>query len=261
MTVTVCLPIYAEVDMGMLYMIERASACLEEMEAVEQAVRASGSEWDKYLGLDRDGLSYPWMYQVYYLNMRDMVSAYGTDGSFGSNISDKYYWVVPIHQKKREVQVVHSEQSEYGWAIRRGTYYQNDIETSYPDVAFDIVSMNNCVFKEHPNADKESIRLVKEDGFDMHIMYFTDGGEEYVVPFFASTEITWVKNGVAYPARDFIELVRENSGDDSGYVPVTKPGAATETLYLNYVVIGTLAVIFVAATALIVAKYKKGNNK
>ena len=257
MLIMLALPLYADVDAGTLMVVETSARYIEEMDAVEQAVRVSDSIWDKYLGYDRDDVEYSLMYQIYYLKMKDIISAYENDGSFADNISDKYYWVVPSYTEGAEVQVVRSEQNLSGWDIRRGTRYRSNISLNYPEVDFGIASIYGNILSQYPEADKYSFRFVYEEGTDVHLMYFMADEREYVVPYFPSEDLKWAVKGKIYPAGEYIELMRTGAANESSLIDEPAPIQRSEKLYLNYLVIGSAAVICVVVVAVIVAKKRK----
>lgn len=250
-------PVYADVDKGTLLTVEISSRYTDEMNNVQQAVRVSDRIWDKYLGNSRDDVDYSLMYQVYYLKMKDIISSYEKQGTFGANISEKYYWVVPCYGEGSEVQVVRSEQNLSGWDIRRGTRYCSTIPGNHPDVKFRIDKIYNNILTQYPNADKYSFRFVYDEGTDVHIMYFLSEGQEYLVPYFPSEDMTWIINAKIYPANEYVEIMKTNVAAESSLVDSKAPYERSEKIYLNYVLIGTVAVICVVIVAVIIAKKKK----
>lgn len=257
----VALPSYAETDKGTLLVEEIASWYADEMAAVEKAVRASDSIWDSYIGDDREEVSYKYMYQIYYLEMKDIVSAYDDNGNFRSNISDKYYWVVPSYEHGGEVQVVRSEQNVSGWDIRRGTEYYSNIKRNHPDTSFALVDIYNNIFNRYPDTDKGSIRIVYEEETDTHLVFFACERSEYVVPYFPSTIHTWQVNGRVYPVIEYIDLIRENISKESKIIHHGVSNEKSEKIYVNYIFIGSAAVICVATGAVIIAKKKKKRSE
>ncbi len=228
-----------------------------ETDQITIMVNEQYTAWRDYLGEDPEAIRYDQMYQVYYLNMKDTVSAYDSDGMFGKNISDKYYWVVPNHEKGTEVQVVRNSDAEHGWAIRRGTRYMNSIASNYEGTVFTIATVYDNILEQCPEVNKLSFKMVYDELNDMHLMYFTSDGEEYVVPYFASKDVTWLTNGEMYSAKDYIELMRTNTADETSSIVLDRGKINTETIYLYYIVIGTVVVIGVTFVAILVAQKKK----
>lgn len=228
-----------------------------ETDQITLMIKDQQTAWRDYLGDDAEGVDYDMMYQVYYLDMKDVVSAYDSDGSFGKNISDKYYWVVPNCEKGTEVQVVRNSGAQYGWAIRRGTHYMQSIGANHEGTVFGIADIYDNILTKCPDVNKLSFKMVYDETEDMHLMYFTSGSEEYVVPYFASEELTWLTNGEVYSAGEYIELMRANVADDTDGIDLDEGGLDTETIYINYIVIGTVAVIGVAVVAVMIAQSKK----
>ncbi len=250
-------PVYADVDKGTLLTVEISSRYTDEMNAVQQAVRVCDSIWDKYLGDNRDDVTYSLMYQIYYLKMKDIVSSYEKEGSFGANISEKYYWVVPCYNEGTEVQVIRSEQNLSGWDIRRGTRYRSAIAENYPDIEFGIDVIYENIMTQYPSADKYSFRFVYDEGTDVHLMYFVSEGAEYLVPYFPSEDINWITNAKIYPAGEYVEIMKTNVVAESSLNDSEEPYQRSEKIYLNYIIVGTVAVICVAVAAVIIAKKKK----
>ncbi len=228
-----------------------------ETEQIVVMVDGQRTAWRDYLGELNSSLRYDLMYQVYYLDMKDIVAAYDIDGSFGKNISDKYYWVVPNYEKGTEVQVVRNADAEFGWAIRRGTRYMEAIGANHEGTVFGIAAIYDNILKKSPDVNKLSLKMVYDELNDIHLMYFTAKGEEYVVPYFASTDITWIKNEEVYSVRDYVELMRANTVKETHSVIPDDDNKGTEAIYLNYIVVGTITVIGVALIAVIIAQ-KKG---
>lgn len=257
------IPVFAEneteeeANAGTLLAINLLKYYRYETDQITLAVSEAYTDWEKYLGNDPDDILYTLMYQVYYLNMKDVVSAYDNDGSFGKNISERYYWVVPNYEKGSEVQVVRNDDTKYGWAIRRGTHFMKSIDFSYKGTVFGIAAIYDNILTKCPNVDKTSFRLVYDEVNDMHLMYFTSEESEYVVPYFASKEITWLTNAEVYSAKEYIELIRTNTTDDTSNIDLGEGKLNTETIYLNYIVIGTLTVAGVALIAIVLAQKKK----
>lgn len=255
--ITMIVPVYAEVDKGTLLTVEISSRYTDEMNNVQQAVRVSDRIWDNYLGDNRDGVDYSLMYQIYYLNFKDIISSYEKEGSFGANILENYYWVVPCHDEGAEVQVVRSEQNLSGWDIRRGTHYCSSIQENYPEIEFSIDAIYENIITQYPQADKYSLRFVYDAGTDVHLMYFVCDGLEYLVPYFPSEDITWITNGKIYPAEEYIKIMKNNVAAESSLEDDVVDYDRPEKIYLNYILIGTVAVICVVVVALIIAKRKK----
>lgn len=249
--------VYAAEIQGSTLAVELLKYYRYETEQIALMVEDQHIAWRDYLGDDSDAITYDLMYQVYYLDMKDVVAAYESDGSFGKNISDKYYWVVPNYEKGTEVQVVRNSGAQYGWAIRRGTHYMESIGANYEGIVFGIADIYDNILTKCPEVNKLSFKMVYDETDDMHLMYFTSGGEEYVVPYFASEKITWLTNGEVYPAGEYIDLMRSNTFDDTSSIDLDDGGLDTETIYINYIVIGTVAVIGVAVVAVIIAKNMK----
>lgn len=251
------IPCFAEVSEGEKFATELLKYYRYETDQICLAVGEQFEDWEEYLGNDPDNIRYDHMYQVYYLNMKDTVAAYDTDGRFVDNISSKYYWVVPNYETGCEVQLVRNSETEYGWAIRRGTHYMDNIRTNYPGTEYGIISIYDNILENYPKADKLSFRFIYEELNDIHLMFFVSEGEEYVIPYFSSKDMTWIKNAEIYPVLQYIELVRKNTADDTITTALSSGGFDTETIYLNYIVVGTVAVIGIALTAVIVVKKKK----
>ena len=251
---------FAELDEGTELVMDMLKYYQYETDQIVLAVTEQYTEWEKYLGDNIDDITFSLMYQVYYLKMKDIVAAYDTDGSFRANISDKYYWVVPNYEMGSEVQVVRNDQTRYGWAIRRGTKYMSWISLNYPEVGFGIAMIYDNILKAYPEADKLSFRLVYDEENSMHIMSFTCDGEEYVVPYFASKDITWLTNGNIYTASEFIGIVRDGRVED-GSMEIYDNNPAPETIYSVYNIVGTVVAVCVAVVAVIAAnKMKKKKN-
>ncbi|MBQ3183220.1 MAG: hypothetical protein IJB57_06085 [Clostridia bacterium] len=257
MIVLALMPIASEEVQGSVLSVELLKYYRYETEQIIAMVNEQYIAWRDYLGDDPDAIPYELMYQVYYLDMKDVVSAYDSDGTFVKNISDRYYWVVPNYEKGTEVQVVRNNDAEYGWAIRRGTHYMDSIRSNYEDTVFGIAEIYDNILTQCPGVNKLSFKMVYDELNDIHLMYFTSEGEEYVVPYFASENFTWLTNAMVYPVKDYIELMRTNTVDDTSNIDLDEGKMGTETIYLNYIVIGTVAVIGVAIVAVLIAHNKK----
>ncbi|MBQ4562618.1 MAG: hypothetical protein IJA55_09865 [Clostridia bacterium] len=256
MTLVAAVTSFAEISEGSELTIDLMKYYRYETEQITMAVKDQYTAWEKYMGNNPDDIYFTLMYQVYYLKMKDIVSAYETDGNFVSNITDKYYWVVPNYNKGSEVQVVRNDDTEYGWAIRRGTRYMNSIDFSYKGVVFGIAAIYDNILEKKPDVDKDSFRLVYDELNDMHIMYFTSEGEEYVVPYFASKDITWLTNEEVYTASEYVELMKSHIVDETSHMKITDGNPKPETIYFYYLIIGTVMVIAIALVAFIIAKRK-----
>ncbi len=251
----------AELDNGTKLVIDMLKYYQYETEQITLAVKDQQAEWEKYLGNDVDTIDFALMYQVYYLDMKDIVAAYDDDGSFGANITNRYYWVVPNYEKGCEVQVVRNDQSEHGWAIRRGTSFMRAMKFNHPEVGFGIGMMYENALNTYPDTDRDSFRVVYDEDNDMHLLYFACKGEEYVVPYFTSEEITWISNEEVYAVSDFIELMRINIIEGSALAQIPNK-AAPETIYFSYVLIGSALVVCIAVVAIVIAsKMKRKQDK
>ncbi len=257
MLVIMLMPVSAEEIQGGILSVELLKYYRYETEQIAIMVGEQHTAWRDYLGDNPEDILYDMMYQVYYLEMKDVVSAYDSDGSFGKNISDKYYWIVPNYEKGTEVQVVRNPDAAHGWAIRRGTRYMNAIGSSYEGTVFGIAAIYDTILTQCPEVNKLSFRMVYDELNDMHLMYFTSEGEEYIVPYFASEDITWLTNGTVYSAKDYIELMRTNTTDETTGIDLDEDKINSEIIYLNYIIIGTVIVIGVALVAVIMAHKKK----
>ncbi|MBR6515095.1 MAG: hypothetical protein IKT46_09740 [Clostridia bacterium] len=249
--------VFAEGITGTAFTNLKLEEYADEVEQIKSSLQQEQEEWKTYLGNNPDKVDYDRMYQVYYLEKKDINGQYKKQGSFASNISDKYYWVVPCYDKQCEVQVVRNSNVDNGWYIRQGTKFMKDIGRSYPDVVFGISAIYENILKYYPEPDIDSFRMVYDEVNNIHLMYFTDNGSEYVVPYFSSKGITWISNEKIYPVADYVKLMSENEGKDTGYTNIGDEKQGAEMIYYNYVIIGTLAVICVAAVAVFVAKAKK----
>lgn len=227
-----------------------------ETEQIALMLNDAYGDWDDYLGDEPEAISYDLMYQVYYLDMKDIVAAYDTDGSFAKNISDKYYWVVPNYEKQSEVQVVRNADTTYGWAVRRGTRYMKSIADNHKDIVFGVAEIYESILEQCPDANKLSFKMVYDELNDMHLMYFTVNGEEYLSPYFASKDITWLTNGKAYTVGNFIERMRDNAEQDTTRFSLFGENDDTETIYFYYIVIGTVVVVAIALLSVIIAGKK-----
>ncbi len=251
------IPCFAETSEGEALVLEFLKYYKYETDQIKLTVSEQYGDWSEYLGDDPDDIRYDLMHQIYYLNMKDTVDAYDNDGSFGANISEKYYWIVPNYVTGSEVQVVRNEDAEHGWAIRRGTHCMKNIQSAYPDTVYGIEAIYDNVLEKYPQTDKLSFRFIYEELHDIHLMYFVCEGEEYVTPYFSSKDITWLKNAEIYAAADYIELVRANTVDETSSAALDEGKIDTETIYMNYIVIGTVAVVGIALVAVITAKNRK----
>lgn len=239
---------------------ELAAAILEkyseEVEQIILTVKDQQSQWVDYLGNNPDKIDFSHMYRVYYLKLKDINAAYDKQGSFAANISDSYYWVVPCYDKQSEVQVVRNNDTAHGWDIRRGTQFMKNVGRSYPDVVFVISSVYENILSRYPEVDKESMRMVYDEGNNIHLMYFTSDGAEYVVPYFSSKAITCVSNEKVYPVSDYINAMESNKAEDSAYDTSSAKKHGTEMIYFNYIVVGSIVVVGVAFVAFMIARRK-----
>ena len=241
---------------GSILSVELLKYYRYETEQITLMLNDSYGDWDDYLGDDPEAISYDHMYQVYYLDMKDIVAAYDTDGSFAKNISDKYYWVVPNYEKQSEVQVVRNADTTYGWAVRRGTRYMKSIANNHKDIVFGVAEIYESILEQCPNANKLSFKMVYDELNDMHLMYFTVEGNEYLSPYFASKDITWLTNGKTYTVEDYIGLMRDNAEQDTTHFRLFGENDDTETIYFYYIIIGSVVVIAIALLSVIIAGKK-----
>ena len=185
------------------------------------------------------------------------ISAYYSSGSFGANVTDKYYWVVPNYDLGCEVQVVANADAEHGWAVRRGTDYIKQIKQNFPSVEFDIAKIYDRVLEDYPEADTESFRMVYDEAYSVHLMYFVCNGQEYVSPYFFTKSITWATNGAIYRAGDYISFLRKGVDAESTGLETQKAIRKTESIYLSYVLVGSVFVAIIVIGAVVIAKTKK----
>lgn len=233
--------------------MERLNA---EIEAVEATIEKEYELWSEYLTRDEEGkISCSYMFRVFSLTSKDMVSAYKNQGSIADMVSDNYYWMVPCGHTGRELQVVRSETSDTGWMIRQGSSYGEGMKKLLPDVSFDAASMYENVVSNYPDVDRASGKAVYDSENEIFMVYFTAKGKEYISPYFASADIDWVTNRGIYEAEDYISFME--SGRDTDDLSAIPQKDTTAKLYVVYIVIGTAVVALATGIAVAVMKRKK----
>ena len=231
----------------------------EECENVILAVKANYTEYSAHIGESLNDIDFELMYRCYELESDDFIKAFREDGNFKDNISTSYYWVVPSYDTKinevngqsGEVVVCENNELEFGWAIREGISYP-----SYGDLDTDYASLCDIILDEHPDADSDDIRVVYGDMIKCRMFYFTEDGEEYILPMFLNEDPKWADSGKIYTAEEFIEnasqRVSSSSQNDDGFFKSMRNN-------IDYI-IGAGVIVLVCVIVFVIL-YKKKNSK
>ena len=227
----------------------------QELEAVRSTVQLNNEN-----GADRHipeaSLDFDRAYRLYFLNDGDVIKAYEDEGSFGANITDKYAWILPYTDVYTgELEVVRSNNSKTGWALRVDTDFQTKTALNYDGVDASIKGVLENVLNSFPDADLSTIRYCSSKQFKCRLLYFSDNGEEYIVPYFAEP-VSCFTTGQIYKAGDFIAAAKNQLDSDTETAKTENKTGSFDKIFIIYLVIGT-AVVLVFVLIVVFMKSKK----
>ena len=210
----------------------------EELDSVYTTLMTNNQNPDNRQ-INTESLNILHSFRLFYLNSGDIISAYEKSGKFGSNITDKYCWVVPYSDDSGEVVVVRSDNTQTGWAVKIVSSFNADTVKNFNNVAPGIINAYNVIIDKYPDFDVKSIRFCECNQLKCRLMYFTAEGKEYIIPYFTAPVNNFTTAKV-YTVSDFMDAARRYVAENENSL---KPeDEKYDKIFIVYIVAGTLLV-------------------